>query len=145
MAIGHSAAVKLKLPADYVMNHMIAKDVWEESLKIDSFDDVKDKVGADVWESSENAADGNWNQLHVLVKFDDDVNRRLDEGWARQDRVERLTAAGVLGTIVMLVLGAVYSYLSIDLKTGGAYRGRLRAGALAAILLVITIVLLNHV
>ena len=138
------AATKLRLPRDYVMSHMIKNDVWEESVKIDSFDDVKHMVGRDVWENSENAADGEWTRLHVLVKFDDDVNRRLDDGWARLERVERLTAAGVLGAIALILLGAVYAYLKIDLKTGGAYRGRLRAGALAAILAVIVLVLLNR-
>ena len=142
---GHRAGAKLRLPPGYVMSHMIEKDVWEESVKIDSFDDVKHMVGRDVWENSANAADGEWTQLHVLVKFDDEVNRRLDDGWARLLRVERLQAAGVLGAIVLIVLGAVYSYLKIDLKTGGAYRGRLRAGALAAILALVVLVLLNHV
>ena len=140
---GNKTAAKLKLPHDYVMTHLIAKDVWEESLKIDSFDDVKHMVGRDVWEDSANAADGEWTQLHVLVKFDDEVNRRLDDAWAGLIRVERLFSAGVLGAIVMIVLAAVYAYLQIDLKTGGAYRGRLRAGALAAILALIVIVLLN--
>lgn len=141
--IRHKAAAKLRLPHDYVMSHMIEKDVWEEPVKIDSFDDVKHMVGRDVWENSENAADGEWTQLHVLVKFDDAVNRRLDDGWAGLIRVERLRAAGVLGAIVLIVLGAVYSYLKIDLKTGGAYRGRLRAGALAAILALIVLVFMR--
>jgi len=142
---GHEAAAKLRLPRDYIMAHMIEKDIWEEPLKIDSFDEVKHMVGRDVWENSENAADGEWTQLHALVRFDDEVNRELDERWAGLLRLERLTAAGVLGAIVMMVLGTVYAYLQIDLKTGGAYRGRLRAGALAAILAVIAVVLLNHV
>lgn len=141
---GHESAAKLKLPPDYVMGHMIEKDIWEESLKINSFDDVKHMVGRDVWENSANAADGKWTQLHVLVKFDRDVNQRLDDGWARLLRVERLQGFGALGGIVMIILAAVYSYLLVDLKTGGAYRGRLRAGALAAILALIALVLLNH-
>ena len=142
--LGRNAAAKLKLPRDYVMSHMIQKDVWEEPLKIDSFDDVKHMVGRDVWENTPNAADGEWTQLHALVKFDRDVNQRLDDGWANLLRVERLQAAGVLGAIAMIILAAVYSYLKIDLKTSGAYRGRLRAAALAAILGMIVAVLLNH-
>ena len=142
--LGRNAAAKLKLPRDYVMSHMIQKDVWEEPLKIDSFDDVKHMVGRDVWENTPNAADGEWTQLHALVKFDRDVNQRLDDGWANLLRIERLQAAGVLGAIAMIILAAVYSYLKIDLKTSGAYRGRLRAGALAVILAVIVAVLLNH-
>jgi hypothetical protein len=138
---GHKAAAKLGLPRNYIMGHMIKKDVWEESLKINSFDDVKHMVGRDVWENSADAADGEWTQLHVLVKFDDEVNRRLDDGWDRLLRVERLQVAGVLGAIVLIMLGAVYCYLKIDLKTGGAYRGRLRAGALAAILALVVLVL----
>ena len=141
---GNQAAGKLKLPFSYVMSHMIQKDIWEEPLKIDSFDEVKHMVGRDIWENSANAADGEWTQLHALVKFDGEVKRRLDDDWARLLRVERLFSVGVLGAIVMIILTAVYSYLKIDLRTGGAYRGRLRAGALAAILAVIVAVLLTH-
>ena len=141
---GNQAAGKLKLDFDYVISHMIQKDIWEEPLKIDSFDDVKHMVGRDIWENSANAADGEWTQLHALVKFDGEVKRRLDDDWARLLRVERLFSVGVLGAIVMIILTAVYSYLKIDLRTGGAYRGRLRAGALAAILAVIVAVLLTH-
>jgi len=134
----------VRLPQDYVTKHMIHKDVWEEPVKIDSFDDVKGMVGLDVWENTPNAADGEWTRLHVLLKFDRDVNQRLDDGWDRVLRIERLEGFGALGAIALIVLAAVYSYLKIDLKTGGAYRGRLRAGALAAILALVVIVLLNQ-
>ena len=142
--VGNPLAANVKLPHDYVMKHMIQEDVWEEPVKIDSFDDVKGMVGIDVWENTPNAADGEWTRLHVLLKFDRDVNQRLDDGWDRVLRIERLEGFGALGAIALIVLAAVYSYLKIDLKTGGAYRGRLRAGALAAILALIAIVLLNH-
>ena len=121
--------LRLRLPT---LGELYAEMQEKDEHRMTDLEEVLEK-GRDVWENAANAADGEWTQLHVLVKFDDEVNRRLDHGWARLLRVERLQVAGVLGAIVMIVLGAVYSYLRIDLKTGGAYRGRLRAGALAAI------------
>lgn len=76
-------------------------------------------------------------KLHVLLAFDRTVNERLREKWDDVVVTERLGGVAVLGVLLLSVLGVAYGYLKTDLATGGAYRGRLRAAALAVVVVLV--------
>jgi hypothetical protein len=116
--IGPEASGRVRLPSDYVREH-VARETWQQTKRF--------SVGPMV-------------QLHVLLEFDREVNARLDEQWHRAMVAERLGGAGTLAVAGFLLLSAVWGYLRVDLATGGAYRGRLRLAAGAAMLAVISAV-----
>ena len=72
---------------------------------------------------------------YVLLEFTKEVQNELK----RQQRLW-YTGYGLAG--VLAVLGLAFAYLKINLATGGRYRGRLRAAAVAVILAAVVAVVL---
>ena len=103
-------------PLDYIEEHLV-KEEWQQTKRF--------SVGPMI-------------QLHVLLEFDREVNAHLTEEWNRAIVAERLAGVGALAVVGLLLLSTVYAYLRTDLASGGAYRGRLRLAAGAAILAVIS-------
>lgn len=108
------AADVVHLPHDYIVENVIV-DTWAEPVQ---------------------ASTGDFVKLHVLLEFDRETNRLIEERWAQHVAAQRLWTAGGLLGVGLLVLASAFAYLRVDLATEGKYRGRLRIVAAAAILAV---------
>jgi hypothetical protein len=126
--LGPQAREEIHLPLDYITSEIVA-ETFEERR---AFEITPDRLKE-------------MTRLHVLLEFDRAVNARIQEEWNTVMVRDRLLGVGALGALVLVLLGAVWSYLRIDLATGGAYRRRLRlcAAVLVAIAIVVGWVLLR--
>lgn len=116
---GLKASRRLHLPSDYIEGHLIQAR-FEERKQF--------SVGPMV-------------RLHVLLGFDRQAAEQIREDCRRLLVQERIWGLGILGTLLLLLLSAVYGYLKVDLATQGRYRWRLRLAASVAIAAVIAVVL----
>ena len=142
--LGSDAAQHVRLPLEYIRGQMIGDDLWVEPVKVDSFSQLDQKLGREIWGDAANASTDDWVRLHALVKFDSDVDRRIEQQWIGALRLQRLQGTAGLVAVVLLALAGLYAYMRFDLATAGAYRNRLRVAALTAIMAVILVVLLNY-
>jgi hypothetical protein len=76
-----------------------------------------------------NVSIGPMQQTHALLEFDDDARARFYESWRKAVVNRRLWYVGAGGAIVLGLLSTLYGYLRLDLRTGGAHRGRLQLAA----------------
>lgn len=98
---------------------------------------VEDHVVQEQWVEQKEYGVGLMYNLHVQLAFDREAQDRIRQVWRRTVVEERLIALAGLVVLVLLLLSVLYAYLKSDLATGGAYRGRLRLAAAAAIVLLI--------
>ena len=122
---------------EYVAGYIGPEASGRARLRLDY---IEEQIVKEEWQQTKRFSVGPMVQLHVLLELDREVNARLDEQWHKAIVAERLAGAGTLAVAGFLLLSAVWGYLRIDLATGGAYRGRLRVAAGAAILAVISAV-----
>ena len=97
-------------------------------------DFLRDEVVKSKWEEVVPSSVGPMKQLYVLLQFDRKVKSRIMDECQRSVIAGRLWMAGSGLAVILWLLAVMYGYLRIDLKTGGAYRGRLRFAAVLAIL-----------
>ena len=121
--LGSEARGQVRLPIDYVRREIV-KAEWEEQKQV--------RISPEGQIPEEFV---NMPRLHLLLEFDRTVNSHIESEWNRVVVRERLFGVGALGVLAFVLLGGVWSYLKIDLATGGAYRGRLRLLAAALVLL----------
>jgi hypothetical protein len=96
---------------------------------------LREEVVKGEWEEAiQSPSVGPMTQLHVLLQFDHKVKDRILEDRQRGVVAGRLWLGGGGLAGLLWLLAVIYSYLKIDLATGGAYRGRLRFAAALAIL-----------
>jgi len=124
--LGRGARGQVRLAIDYIQREIV-KDECEQKQEVKISPEGQPEKFADVL------------YLHVLLEFDRAVNARIEEEWNQALVTERLGGVAALGVLVFVFLGAVWSYLKIDLATGGAYRGRLRLVAGTLILVAIAV------
>jgi hypothetical protein len=110
--LGPETAGIVRLPTNYLREHLVLER-WEE---IRSF------------------SVGPMTQLHVWLQFNRDVKNRILEEHQRAVVAQRLRAVTSWAAAGLSLLVVCFAYLKIDLATAGAYRGRLRLAAAAAIL-----------
>jgi len=123
-----------KALADYVETYLGRRARGRVGL---SPDYLRDHVVKADWEETRQTSVGPMIQLHVLLEFDSQVNDRLKERWRETVILERLGYLGAGVLAVLAVLAMLFSYLKIDLATGGVYRGRLKLAAIAVILAIV--------
>ena len=85
---------------------------------------------------------GPMTRLYALLQFDRKTRDRIVEEGRRNTVAGRLWVAGGGLAAMLWLLAVMYGYLKVDLKTGGAYRGRLRFAAVLAILGPVAVALL---
>jgi hypothetical protein len=73
-------------------------------------------------------------QLHQQLVIDDAARAEFKASWESLLRASRLWYLGCGALLVLALVGTLFSYLKLDLLTGGTYRGRLQLAATAAIL-----------
>ena len=77
---------------------------------------------------------GPMTRLYLLLQFDRKIRDRIVAEGRRNTVAGRLWVGGSCLAGMLWLLAVIYGYLRVDLKTGGAYRGRLRFAAVLAIL-----------
>jgi hypothetical protein len=73
-------------------------------------------------------------QLHQQLVIDDAARAEFKASGESLLRASRLWYLGCGALLVLALVGTLFSYLKLDLMTGGTYRGRLQLAATAAIL-----------
>ena len=120
VCLGDQTVDRVRLPVEYLRKEIV-KEQWEETRQ--------HSVGPMVW-------------LHVLLKFDRKLKDQVLEAYGRATVNRRLQLVGAWAALGLGLLTVAFGYLKIDMATGGAYRGRLRLGAVAVILGVIAAVVI---
>ena len=80
---------------------------------------------------------GPMHKVHVLMKFDKDVEVALRRKWKESQIAERLTMVGVGAAALLSLVGMVFAYLKIDTVTKGFYTRRLQVAATVGTIIVI--------
>jgi hypothetical protein len=119
--LGSEARGRVRLPIDYVRSEIVEAE-WEEQKQV--------RISPEGQIPEEFVK---MPRLHLLLEFDRAANSRIESEWSRVVVRERLFGVGTLGVLTFVLLGGLWSYLKIDLATGGAYRGRLRLAAAALV------------
>jgi|GEM_PF-2523455 len=95
---------------------------------------VRDKLVRNEYEETYDASFGPMKNLHVRLAFDKNVRSQLQRMHHDALSQKRMKEAALGAGGVLLVLGAIFSYLKLDTATRGYYTGRLRVGAAVVIL-----------
>jgi hypothetical protein len=114
--VGESGASNLvAIPRKYLLDH----------VKKDQFNEVVDSPTV-----------GPMHQIHALLEFDDAARTVIHDRWRNAVVTHRLWYAGSAGALVLGLLGTLFGYLKLDLKTGGNQKGRLQLAATLVALIV---------
>lgn len=95
---------------------------------------VKDEIVQADYEETYNASFGPMKNLHVQLAFDRKVCSELKRRYHQALADLRMKEVAIGGGSVLLLLGAMFSYLKLDTATRGYYTGRLRVATALAIL-----------
>ena len=79
---------------------------------------------------------GPMHQIHALLEIDDRARADIDRLWHNAVVTDRLWYTGAGAALVLALLGTFYGYLRLDLRTGGAQKGRLQLAATLVALIV---------
>ena len=68
-------------------------------------------------------------EVHARLEFDDQARTDFRRQWRNAEVVNRLWYTGGASALVLALLATLYGYLKLDLRTGGAHKGRLQLAA----------------
>lgn len=117
--LGRPAVPRVILPTRYLQQQVVANEC-EETL---------------------DTSVGPMKQIHLLLRFDDQVKKNVLEEHHRGMILVRLWQVGLGLAVILWPMAVIYAYLKIDLATGGVYRGRLRFAGVLAILAPLAVML----
>ncbi len=80
---------------------------------------------------------GEMRKVHVLLEFNESVDRELRSAWLQYERNTRLEVFGIFGLFAIAALAAVYGLLRIDTWTRGYYSQQLLWGSAVAIIAIV--------
>jgi hypothetical protein len=112
---GDQASKLVSLPLAYLNEH-VKKAEYSEVVTSDSV--------------------GPMHQIHALLEIDDRTRADIDRLWHNAVVTDRLWYTGSGAALVLALLGTFYGYLRLDLRTGGAQKGRLQLAATLVALIV---------
>ena len=112
---GDQASKLVGLPLSYLNEH-VKKAEYSEVVNSDSV--------------------GPMHQIHALLEIDDRTRADIDRLWHNAVVTDRLWYTGAGAALVLALLGTFYGYLRLDLRTGGAQKGRLQLAATLVALIV---------
>jgi len=116
---GAQAPALIRPSVDYIRTALVQETFTETQMKMVGTEDVP---VSDQW---------------FLVNIDDAAAKDFEVRWHESVASDRIRVLGAGFAAVLLCLGTIYSYLKADLATAGQYRNRLRAAAVAFLLLVL--------
>ena len=111
--LGEQAAALVDIPLSYLQNR-VKKAEYVEVVH------------------PENLADlglGPMYQIHARLEFDETARADFRRQWRNAEVVNRLWYTGGAAALVLALLATLYGYLKLDLRTGGAHKGRLQLAA----------------
>lgn len=114
--LGAGAAGTIDLPLGYLRKHLV-KQEFGEVVQSESV--------------------GPMQQIHALLEFDDEARADFHSRWRDAVVTNRLWYAGSATALVLAMLGTFYSYLTLDLRMGGAHKGQLRLAATLVAMIVV--------
>lgn len=117
--LGADAHYRVELDPRYIEDHIV-KDLYTETRDFER-------------------AGENMLQMHARLEFDSDVRDTVFEQYRRGTVEERLWLFAGAAGLLLIVVGAVYSYLKLDTATKGYYSGRLTLAAAAVVLSALTL------
>ncbi len=68
-------------------------------------------------------------QIHARLEIDERARADFWRQWRSTEVTNRLWYTGGAAALVLALLGTLYGYLKLDVKTGGAHKGRLQLAA----------------
>jgi hypothetical protein len=80
---------------------------------------------------------GPMQQIHALLEFDDGARADFQRRWHAAVVSRRLWHVGAVTGLILALLGTLYGYLRLDLRTGGTHKGQLQLAA-ALVALIVT-------
>lgn len=128
--------LEMKRESDHYINEYLGDEGASDLVNI-PLDYLKKNVKkAEYGELIKSESVGPMHQIHALLEFDE--NARADFHHRRHDAMvtDRLWYAGSGAALVLALLGTVYGYLKLDLRSGGAHQGRLQLAATLVALIV---------
>jgi hypothetical protein len=119
----HSGAAGIvNIPLAY-LNHRVKKGEYAEAVQSET-------LGQPMYE------------IHALLEFDNQARADFHRLLRDHEVAQRLWYTGGGAALVMALLASFYGYLKLDLRTGGAHKGRLQLAATLVALIVAAGVLL---
>ena len=79
---------------------------------------------------------GQMHRIYARLEFDQQVRSEFHRRQHNAEVVNRLWYTGGGSALVLALLGTLYGYLKLDLRTGGAHKGRLQLAATLVALIV---------
>jgi hypothetical protein len=79
---------------------------------------------------------GQMHQIHALLEFDDQARADFRRLWHNALVTDRLWYTGSGVALVLALLATFYGYLKLDVRTGGAQKGRLQLAATLVALII---------
>jgi len=137
---------QIKSEADHYINEYLGDDA--AALVDIPLSYLKDRVKkAEYVEivNSQKLADlnlGHMYEIHARLEFDDQARADFRRQWHNAEVVNRLWYTGGAAALVLALLATLYGYLKLDLRTGGAHKGRLQLAATLVALIAAASVLL---
>ena len=111
----HASLEQIGLGLDFIFRH-ICRDDWVEQTK---------------------ASFGEMQRVHVLMEFDEAIDRQLDEMYRQYERRFRIAEVGGITGLVLGALALLYGMLKVDTWTRGYYTKRLFFGVPAVIIMIL--------
>ncbi len=97
---------------------------------------LNERVKKDEYSEVVTGSVGPMHQIHALLEIDDRTRADIDRLWHNAVVTDRLWYTGSGAALVLALLGTFYGYLRLDLRTGGAQKGRLQLAATLVALIV---------
>jgi len=118
--LGHGPriAAEVQLPASFIESNAIVQERWTEPF---------------IFDKPIEGYDGTWTQLHVLLVFDADAQRQIEQECSRVIVAGRLWYTGTGVAALLAVLAVLFGCLRIDQVTTGSHRGLLVTAAVVAV------------
>ena len=116
------------------LNHLIAS---YQQVAVVRGPLTADLVKQEFGEVVQSESVGPMQQIHALLEFDDEARADFHSRWRDAVVTNRLWYAGSATALVLAMLGTFYSYLTLDLRMGGAHKGQLRLAATLVAMIVV--------
>jgi hypothetical protein len=113
--LGEGAAPVVNIPLSYLNEH-VKKGEYAEVVHSETV--------------------GQMHQIHARLEFDNQVRAEFHRRRHNAEVVNRLWYTGGGSALLLALLATLYGYLKLDLRTGGAHKGRLQLAATLVALIV---------
>jgi hypothetical protein len=125
-----------KKTADYIAESLSSR-LAPQFIRYDAEEIRSRFVKSDYRETLQSASVGPMQQHHALLEFDSGFREEIQKKWDQAKAAARLGQLGLIGGVLILLVGTIFSYFRLDTATRGYYTARLQFMAAAAILAIV--------